>query len=118
MLGATGRRGRAQLGLEGCAFPLTSRSSEVAISLHQRWLSCAASSSSSPVEEPLEGREGREGEASHGEADSSAGHEEELVQREWKLGSRRTGAIAVKLGMTQLWNKEGRPMAVTVLRVG
>lgn len=35
----------------------------------------------------------------------------------WKETSRRTGVIAIKLGMTQLWNKEGYPVAVTVLQV-
>lgn len=38
------------------------------------------------------------------------------LEREWTPQSRRTGVIAVKLGMTQLWNKEGFPMAVTVLQ--
>ena len=38
------------------------------------------------------------------------------IKREWTPQSRRTGVIAVKLGMTQLWNKDGFPMAVTVLQ--
>ena len=37
--------------------------------------------------------------------------------REWSSQSRRSGAIAVKLGMTQVWNEKGLPMAVTVLQV-
>lgn len=46
------------------------------------------------------------------------GVEEEGVRgREWSSQSRRSGAIAVKLGMTQLWNEKGMPMAVTVLQV-
>jgi len=43
--------------------------------------------------------------------------EGKLLKREWKNTSRRTGVIAIKLGMTQLWNKEGFPVAVTVLQV-
>ena len=39
------------------------------------------------------------------------------LKKEWTPQSRRTGVIAVKLGMTQLWNKEGFPLAVTVLQV-
>lgn len=40
-----------------------------------------------------------------------------LRPRKWNWWSRRTGLVAVKLGMTQLWNKEGFPVAVTVLQV-
>ena len=40
-----------------------------------------------------------------------------LRYRKWNWWSRRTGLVAVKLGMTQLWNKEGFPVAVTVLQV-
>lgn len=48
----------------------------------------------------------------------SAGVEGEGVRgKKWSPQSRRSGAIAVKLGMTQLWNEEGLPMAVTVLQV-
>ena len=43
--------------------------------------------------------------------------ERKPLKRQWKDTSRRTGVIAVKLGMTQLWNKEGYPVAVTVLQV-
>ena len=35
----------------------------------------------------------------------------------WTPGSRRTGAIAVKLGMTQMWDAQGDPVPVTVLQV-
>lgn len=42
---------------------------------------------------------------------------ENALNLEWKETSRRTGVIAIKLGMTQLWNKEGYPVAVTVLQV-
>ena len=35
----------------------------------------------------------------------------------WTPQSRRTGAIAVKLGMTQMWNDEGHPVPVTALQV-
>ena len=40
-----------------------------------------------------------------------------LRSRKWNWWSRRTGLVAVKLGMTQMWNKEGFPVAVTVLQV-
>lgn len=40
-----------------------------------------------------------------------------LKEGKWTKVARRTGLIAIKLGMTQLWNKEGRPIAVTVLQV-
>ena len=40
-----------------------------------------------------------------------------LRARKWNWWSRRTGLVAVKLGMTQMWNKEGFPVAVTVLQV-
>lgn len=42
----------------------------------------------------------------------------ELKQIPWGKWSRRTGVIAIKLGMTQMWDKEGFPMAATVLQVG
>lgn len=35
----------------------------------------------------------------------------------WNKVARRTGLIALKLGMTQLWNKNGESMAVTLLQV-
>ena len=35
----------------------------------------------------------------------------------WTPQSRRTGAIAIKLGMTQMWNAQGDPVPVTVLQV-
>jgi hypothetical protein len=36
---------------------------------------------------------------------------------EWSPQSRRTGVIAVKLGMTQMWGDTGDPVPVTVLQV-
>ena len=40
-----------------------------------------------------------------------------LKPRKWNRWSRRTGLVAIKLGMTQLWSKQGFPIAVTVLQV-
>lgn len=40
-----------------------------------------------------------------------------LRPRKWTRRSRRTGVLAKKLGMTQLWKKDGSPVAVTVLQV-
>ena len=40
-----------------------------------------------------------------------------LRARKWNWWSRRTGLVGIKLGMTQMWNKEGFPVAVTVLQV-
>ena len=40
-----------------------------------------------------------------------------LEATKWNTLSRRTGLVAIKLGMTQLWNKQGVPIAVTVLQV-
>ena len=40
-----------------------------------------------------------------------------LRKRRWTRFSRRTGMIATKLGMTQLWRKDGTSVAVTVLQV-
>ena len=54
------------------------------------------------------------------EAPTSESAEEEAVRferKQWSPQSRRTGVIAVKLGMTQLWDEQGSPMAVTVLQV-
>lgn len=48
---------------------------------------------------------------------AAAASGENPLRLEWKETSRRTGVIAIKLGMTQLWNKEGYPVAVTVLQV-
>ncbi len=39
------------------------------------------------------------------------------LAEEWGRKSRRCGALAVKLGMTQLWTKDGTSAAVTVLQV-
>ena len=40
-----------------------------------------------------------------------------LKQKGWTKSAKRCGVIAIKLGMTQLWDKEGHPLAVTVLQV-
>ena len=46
------------------------------------------------------------------------GNDEQSERRaQWTPESRRTGAIAVKLGMTQMWNDRGDPVPVTVLQV-
>jgi len=39
------------------------------------------------------------------------------TQSEWTPSSRRVGAIAIKLGMSQLWLTNGRHMPVTLLQV-
>ena len=54
------------------------------------------------------------------EAPAGESAEKEAVRfetKQWSPQSRRTGVIAVKLGMTQLWDEQGSPMAVTVLQV-
>lgn len=40
-----------------------------------------------------------------------------LKAGEWGRSSQRCGALAVKLGMTQLWTKDGNSHAVTLLQV-
>ena len=40
-----------------------------------------------------------------------------LRPRKWTRISRRTGVLSRKLGMTQLWKKDGTSVAVTVLQV-
>ncbi len=40
-----------------------------------------------------------------------------LKAGEWSRTSRRCGAVAIKLGMSQVWTKEGTSVAVTLLQV-
>ena len=40
-----------------------------------------------------------------------------LRPRKWTRISRRTGVLSKKLGMTQLWKKDGTSVAVTVVQV-
>ena len=47
-----------------------------------------------------------------------AGGPAAVVKRKfWRRNTRRTGVIAIKVGMTQLWDKSGQPIATTVLQV-
>ena len=43
--------------------------------------------------------------------------ETEIKQDVWTEKSRRTGAIGMKIGMSLLWRKDGRPVRVTLLQV-
>ena len=43
--------------------------------------------------------------------------ETELKQGVWTENSRRAGLVGKKLGMTQLWRKDGRPVRVTLVQV-
>ena len=41
----------------------------------------------------------------------------ELKKREWTENSVRAGAVGVKLGMTYLWRKNGKPTRATLIQV-
>ena len=45
--------------------------------------------------------------------------EEDAEEKElsWTFKSRRTGLIGIKLGMTQMWNKSGKIVPVTLIQV-
>lgn len=108
VLGSVGGRGGGYHRSRACVFSLAPpRTGREAITMIHRCIAEAPS----PRQE-LGGRDDGNEEANPSAVPGG------VVQHEWTLESRRTGVIAVKLGMTQLWNKEGEPMAVTVLRVG
>jgi hypothetical protein len=66
-----------------------------------------------PLEATAEGDD-----AAHDVQDSATHPQDSVaVKKSWTRWAKRCGVIAVKLGMTQLWSKEGTPMAVTVLQV-
>ena len=41
----------------------------------------------------------------------------ELKKREWTEDSVRAGAVGIKIGMTYLWSKDGRPTRATLIQV-
>ena len=51
------------------------------------------------------------------DTEPAAADVEQNERAQWTPESRRTGAIAVKLGMTQMWNDQGHPVPITVLQV-
>jgi large subunit ribosomal protein L3 len=40
-----------------------------------------------------------------------------LERKEWTKSSRRAGAVALKLGMTHLWDTKGNRIPVTLLQI-
>lgn len=44
--------------------------------------------------------------------------QEDFNLGEWKLGTRRTGVIAKKIGVVPMWKKDGKQILTTMLQVG
>ena len=55
---------------------------------------------------------------SHSIGSTHSPEDTSIEKKELSKTSRRAGLIGIKLGMTQLWNKEGGSIPVTVLQVG